>query len=182
MKSSELAVKYIEAIEIEEREFLRDLLHPQRRPEGLPDDFKWETSNYAQFLLLLGFSKEEIDLQKISNEYKSGDEFLIHLQRLRSITSDWQIHEFVADDDRVWIERSYIVKDPKMVEPRLNAILMLELKDGKIYRSAANLRFFNTLRQIGQVIMKRNIKGQMQEYIKYLTHTGLLLESQEHTK
>ncbi len=168
-------------------EQLDKLIHKdfgEKRPndgfEGLTgvqaDEITYEEENpFMAFIKLIQLSEAKISKWKeLLKQSNSKQGFLEERQFASDILVNWEIKDIIADEDRVWVLRDCIFKDPNQRNIKLSSFILLRIKEKQIISFITSGRYYNSLIQYGRIVMARNKVEEVEKYIQTLKNVGII--------
>jgi hypothetical protein len=170
---------------------LEKLVHDDFGEDGTPEDrmrelnaqtveeadkIRTEINPFFKFLKLIGMSEETImqaiKVLGIKNNIKQG--FIQQMKFMNDMMSNWEIIDIIADEERVWCMNDTVFNDPNQRGITINSHTKIKIKDNQIIDFSGFSRFYATLIQFGNIVMKRNQKEEVQHYIQVLKEMGII--------
>lgn len=176
--NKELARQFIKGITEHNWVLIENLLHDDYHSDPAllrPPRVKFAINPFLEFLKLLDY--DEIYVSKAEEIMAGPTDKQSTLQELKlnvEIVEDWELHELIGEDDKVWGQGSYIVKDPQNLNLALEWTIKIWFRDGRIVTFVIIGRYLNSLIHYGRLIIERDNQEEIDHYLDGLRKIGIL--------
>ncbi|MHA2169065.1 MAG: hypothetical protein ACXAB7_04040 [Candidatus Kariarchaeaceae archaeon] len=185
--NKEVVRNWMMAVNAENWERAESLLHtdffdkiadspPGTTSQVNPLVIKSEVNPFLEFLRMLDFDKSlinQIDAVNAGN-LENKAEVIATMKLNNSVITDRKVIDIIAENDRVWVSMVSIIQDPHRHGIQLFTTVKYWLKNGKIVKLFGEGRYLNSLIQFGRIIIQRNRKEEIEQYLNGLRNLGIL--------